>query len=111
MADSNTRKILSIICHVSVFFTSTIAAIAVPIIILIVSQDSVVKANAKEVLNFQINLLFYGVVFSLLVLVGIGVPLLVLLGIASIVLPIFAIVSILNHPNSPASYPFITRVL
>ncbi|MBD1913088.1 DUF4870 domain-containing protein [Leptolyngbya sp. FACHB-16] len=111
MADSNTRKILSVICHASVFFTSTVAVIGVPLVILFVSQDPVVKANAKEVLNLQINLLFYGLVFGLLVLVGIGIPLLILLGIASIILPIFAIISVLNHPNTPASYPFISRIL
>jgi len=111
MEDTTNRKILSLVCHVSVFFTSTVAAVAVPLVILFVSDDSIVKANAKESLNFQINLFVYGIVFIILTFVLIGIPLLILLGIANLILPILAIVKVIDRPDVPYHYPFIFRVL
>lgn len=111
MNDPTNRKLLSVLSHVSVFFTSTIAAIAVPIVIMLISDDPVVKDNAKESINFQINLFVYALIFVALIFVVIGIPLLVLLGIANIILPIMAIVKVIDRPDSPYRYPFIFRLL
>jgi uncharacterized protein len=46
------RKILSVLCHFSILFSSTIVAVGIPVAILLLSTDSVVKNNAKEALNF-----------------------------------------------------------
>lgn len=109
--ESNQRKLLSALCHGAIFFSSTIVTVAIPIIILLLNNDPVVKANAIESLNFHINLYLYGIIFVILVFVAIGVPLLVLLAIASFVLPIIAIVKVLDRPDVPYRYPFIFRVL
>jgi hypothetical protein len=42
MDDLTTRKVLSVIAHASIFLSSTVIAIAIPIIVLLVSNDPVV---------------------------------------------------------------------
>ncbi|MCX7595044.1 MAG: DUF4870 domain-containing protein [Fischerella sp.] len=103
------RKLLSALCHGAIFFSSLIFSIGIPIAILLISEDPVVKENAKESLNFHINLYIYGVIFGLLVIIGIGIPLLIVLWIVSVIMPIFAIVRVLSEPNVPYRYPFIFR--
>ena len=103
------RKLLSGLSHGAIFCSSTIISIGIPIAILLISEDSVVKANAKESLNFHINLYIYAFVFGLLCFVVIGFPLLFILGIVSIVMPIIAIVKVLSEPQQTYSYPFIFR--
>ncbi|KAM3113022.1 DUF4870 domain-containing protein [Phormidesmis sp. 146-33] len=111
MEDVAQRKLLSAVCHGSIFLSSLIVAIGIPIAILLVSEDPVVKENAKEAINFHINLYIYGILFSLLIFVLIGIPLLVLLAVASFVMPIIAIVDVASTPNRPYRYPFIWRLL
>jgi hypothetical protein len=56
MRDYPQRRLFSAICHGAIFFSSTIVSIAIPIAILFTNEDPVVKANAKESLNFHITL-------------------------------------------------------
>lgn len=111
MDNQDRRKLLSALCHGAIFFSSTVISIGIPIAILLITDDSVVKENAKESINFHINLFLYAILFALLVLVAIGIPLLVLLGIASILLPIIAIVRVATEPQTPYRYPLIWRLL
>ncbi|XGV95251.1 MAG: DUF4870 domain-containing protein [Leptolyngbya sp. BL-A-14] len=111
MDNQDRRKLLSALCHGAIFFSSTVISIGIPIAILLITDDPVVKENAKESINFHINLFLYAILFGLLVLVAIGIPLLVLLGIASILLPIVAIVRVATEPQTPYRYPFIWRLL
>ncbi|MDF0552796.1 DUF4870 domain-containing protein [Kamptonema sp. UHCC 0994] len=111
MYDSDKRKLLSGLSHGAIFFSATLVSIGIPIAILLVSDDPVVKDNAKESLNFHINLYIYGAVAGILIWVLIGFPLLVLLGIISWVMPILAIVKILADPDQPYRYPFIFRLV
>ncbi|MBW4474658.1 MAG: DUF4870 domain-containing protein [Stenomitos rutilans HA7619-LM2] len=111
MDNQDRRKLLSALCHGAIFLSSTVISIGIPIAILLITDDSVVKENAKESINFHINLFLYAIVFGLLVLVAIGIPLLILLGIASILLPIVAIVRVATEPQTPYRYPFIWRLL
>ncbi|MBW4694912.1 MAG: DUF4870 domain-containing protein [Lyngbya sp. HA4199-MV5] len=111
MDNQDRRKLLSALCHGAIFFSSTIVSIGIPIAILLITDDPVVKENAKESINFHINLFLYAILFGLLVLVAIGIPLLVLLGIASILLPIIAIVRVATEPQTPYRYPLILRLL
>lgn len=111
MDDFSQRKLLSAACHGAIFFSSTVISIGIPIAILLVSDDPVVKENAKESINFHINLFLYAIVFIILIFVAIGIPLLILLGIASILLPIIAIVRVATEPQTPYRYPFILRLL
>jgi len=48
MYDSDKRKLLSALCHGAIFFSTTIVSVGLPIAILFVSDDPVVKENAKE---------------------------------------------------------------
>jgi hypothetical protein len=101
------RKVLSALCHGAIFLSSTIVSIGIPIAVFLISQDPVVKENAKESLNFHINLYIAGVIFGLLVFVAIGIPLLILLWVISMIMPIMAIVRVIENENTPFRYPFI----
>ncbi len=111
MENLEQRKLLSALCHGAIFFSSTIVTIAIPIVILFTTDDSVVKANARESLNFHINLYIYGLVAGILAVVLIGIPLLMALGVISLVMPIIALVKVLNSPDEPYRYPFIFRLV
>ncbi|KAF3885070.1 MULTISPECIES: DUF4870 domain-containing protein [Nostocales] len=104
------RKLFSALCHGAIFFSSTIVSVGIPIGILLTTDDTVVKDNAKESLNFHINLYIYAFIFLLLTIFIIGIPLLVILGIVSIIMPVIAIVRVLDNPDLPYRYPFIFRL-
>ncbi|BDA70394.1 hypothetical protein RIVM261_072510 [Rivularia sp. IAM M-261] len=101
------RKLLSALCHGAIFFSSLFISVGIPIVILFVTDDSVVKQNARESLNLHINLYIAAFVFGLLSFVLIGIPLLILLGIFSLIVPIIAIVKVIENENIPYRYPFI----
>ena len=61
MDDTTKRKLLSALCHGSIFFSATIVSIAIPVAILYVSDDPVIQANAKEALNFHFNMWIYDI--------------------------------------------------
>ncbi len=109
--DTDKRKILSALCHGAIFFSVTILSVGIPIAILFITDDSVLKDNAKESLNFHINIYIYLTIFGILTWLLIGFPLLVLLGIVNFVMPIIAILNVMSNPNQPYRYPFIFRLL
>ncbi len=109
MEDTSQRKLLSALSHGSVFLTALVLPVVIPIAVLFTTSDSVVKANAKESLNFYINLFIYGIISGILCIVFIGFLLLGLLGIISFIMPIIAIVRVLDNPDEPYRYPFIFR--
>lgn len=109
--DLNKRKLLSALCHGSIFFGSLVVSVGVPIAILVVADDEITKANARESLNFHFNLWLYEFIFLALTVILIGFPLLALLGIVNVVMPIIAIVKVLTDPDRPYRYPFIFRLL
>ncbi len=88
-----------------------IITVAIPIVILFSTEDSVVKANARESLNFHINLYIYGAITGFLTIILIGFLILPVLWIISIVMPIIALVQVLNSPDQPYRYPFIFRLV
>ncbi len=109
--NTDRRKILSALCHGAIFFSTTIVSVGIPIIILLLTHDPVVKKNAKESLNFHINIYIYAAIFTVLILLIIGIPLLVLLVIINFVMPIIAILNVMSNPNKPHRYQFIFRLL
>ncbi|PMB18872.1 DUF4870 domain-containing protein [Fischerella thermalis] len=111
MEDLAQRKLLSALSHGAIFFSSLIVSIGIPIAILFISNDPIVKENAKESLNFHINLYIYGIIFGLLSIILIGVPFLIGLWIVSLIMPIIAIVRVLSGPNIPYRYPLIFRLV
>jgi uncharacterized Tic20 family protein len=111
MYDPDKRKLLSALSHGSIFFSLLGVSIGIPIAILFVSDDPVVKDNAKEALNFHLNVWLYGIIFGVLTIVLIGFALLGLLQLINVVLPILAILQALSNPDQPYRYPFIFRLL
>ena len=109
--DSENRKILSILSHGSILFGSTIISIGVPIAILLLSEDPIVKASAKEALNFYISCYILAIIFICLIFVLIGFPLLFLLLIASWIMPVIAIIKIAENPDRIYRYPLTLRLL
>jgi uncharacterized Tic20 family protein len=115
MQDLDQRRLLAALCHGSIFFSSLIVSIGIPIAILLMNDNPVIKENAKEAINFHINLYLYGILAIILAVTIIGIPISILLGvllaIASFVMPIIAIVYTLDNLNRPYHYPFIWRLL
>lgn len=111
MKNKDQRKFLSMLCHGSVFFSFLIVSIAIPIAVLLLNEDPIVQENAKESLNFHINLYVCAIAFFFLIFMLIGIPLLFLLAIASFVMPIIAIIKVSRNPKRPYYYPFIIRLL
>lgn len=105
------RKLLATLCHGSIFFSSTFVSVIIPLVILSVTKDSVVKQNAKEAVNFYINLYIYATIRFFLIFVLIGVPLLIMLGLVSLIMPIIAILQVLSEPEKPYRYPLIFRLV
>ena len=111
MYDTDKRKLLSALCHGSIFFSLTGVSIGIPLAILFVSDDPIVKENAKESLNFHFNVWVYGIIFGVLTIVLIGFALLGILQLINIILPILGILQALGNPDQPYRYPFIFRLL
>jgi hypothetical protein len=109
--DPDKRKLLSALCHGSIFISALVVSVAIPIAILLVSDDPVVKENARESLNFHFNIWLYGLIFGALSIILIGLPFLWLVLLLSWVMPILAIIQILSNPNHSYRYPFIFRIL
>ncbi|PZO38998.1 MAG: DUF4870 domain-containing protein [Shackletoniella antarctica] len=108
--DTGTRKILSAVSHGAIFFSTFVLSIGVPIVIYVLSNDSVVKESAKESINFHFNVWLYSVIFGLLTFVLIGWPLLAILWIAQLVLPILAIIHSISKTDTAYRYPLIFRL-
>jgi uncharacterized Tic20 family protein/DNA-binding SARP family transcriptional activator len=112
-----TRPILSVACHGSILFASGLLPIVIPIVILIVSQDTVVKDNAKEALNFYITVFVWAIALAILTVILIRISwvltllLWALLAIFSWVMPILAIVQCIQKSDKPVIYPFISHLL
>ncbi len=111
MENIEQRKLLSALCHGSIFFSSMVVSIAIPLVILFTTEDSIVKANARESINLCINLFIYGLVATMLTVVLIGFLILPILVLISIVMPIIALVKVLDSPDEPYRYPFIFRLV
>lgn len=108
--DPDKRKLLSVLSHGSIFLSTLVLSVGIPIAILILSEDMVVKDNAREAINFHFNVWLYEIIFSILVFVVIGIPLLGILFIVHWIMPILAILKSFNNPDQPFRYPFIFRL-
>lgn len=108
--DSDKRKLLSSLSHGSIFLSSLIVSVGIPFVIMLISDDPVVKENAREAINFHFNVWLYGIVFGLLCFVLIGFPLLAILFVVHWLMPVLAILTSLRNPEQAYRYPFIFRV-
>lgn len=110
MHDPTTRKLLSALAHAAIFFNGFLISVAVPIAILALSEDPVVKRNAVESLNFHLNVFAWYLLCLPLVLLCVGLFLLPMVWAISAIAPVVAIVGVLSNPDEPFEYPFIARV-
>jgi uncharacterized Tic20 family protein len=118
--DSDKRKLLSSLCHGSIFFSTTFFSVGVPIIINLISDDPVVKSNAKESINFHFNVWFWATLIG----IPLGIISFITFGIGGILffpvialgfalhwgLTIWALLHCLGQPDEPFRYPFIFRL-
>ncbi|MBE9171172.1 DUF4870 domain-containing protein [Pleurocapsales cyanobacterium LEGE 06147] len=113
-SDLDKRKLLSAGCHASIFISALIGSIGIPIGILFVSEDPIVKENAKEAINFHFNVWLYGGIITLLSFITFGLLGLILGPIWFVYhwgLSMWAIFHCLNNPEQAFRYPFIFRLL
>ena len=114
MYDPDKRKLLSALSHGAIFLSTAVVSIGIPIAILFVSEDPVVKENAKEAINFHFNVWLYGIIIGVIGVVTLGLVLPILLPIWFLIhwgLTILAIVQTLSNPDQAFRYPFIFRLL
>ncbi|WP_017319289.1 DUF4870 domain-containing protein [Mastigocladopsis repens] len=112
MYDTDRRKLLSALSHGAIFLSTTFISIGLPIGILFITDDPVVKDNAKEAINFHFNVWLWGAIIAVLIFVSFGL-LIPLAGLGYLLhwgLTIWAIFHVLNDPDKPFRYPFIFRV-
>ena len=112
--DKDKRKLLSALCHGSIFFSTAILSVGIPIGVLFTSDDPIVKENAKEAINFHFNVWLYGIIIAILVFVTFGLLGFILIPIGYALhwgLTIWAVTHTLGNPDQPFRYPFIFRLL
>lgn len=110
--DVDKRKLLSALSHGSLFLGGLLVfPVAIPIIILLVSDDLVVKDNAREAINFMINVWIYGIIIGILCWLLVGWLLMPFWVLYHWILPIFAIAHCFKDPDSAFRYPLIVRLL
>ncbi|NET57164.1 MAG: DUF4870 domain-containing protein [Symploca sp. SIO2E6] len=109
--DQDKRKLLSSLSHGAIFISTLLVSVLIPLGILLVSDDPVVKENARESLNFHLNIWVYEAIFGALAVILIGLPFLGLVVLVSWVMPVLAIIKVFADPNHSYRYPFIFRLL
>lgn len=111
--DPDKRKLLSALCHGSIFFSTLLVGVGLPIGIFFVSDDPIVKENAKEAINFHFNVWFWGAIIVALSFLTLGLLGFILGPIGYALhwgLTIWAIAHTISTPDTPFQYPFIVRL-
>lgn len=115
--DEDKRKLLSSLSHAAIFFSPLMLSVGVPITLLFISDDPVVKGNAKESINYHINMWVYGGIaafigffwFTIILLPVIWLSI-AFLFVMTWIVPIIAILSCMKLADV-YKYPFIVRLL
>lgn len=94
------QKILGLVAHLGIFLGLPVLA---PLLVFLLSKDSIVKNQAKEALVFQIALIVLGFIASILIIILIGIPMLIALSVIAVIFPIRAAVEF--YRNGYYSYP------
>lgn len=110
-ANAGKRKLLSSICHGSIFFSSLILSVGVPIAVLLIADDEVVKQSAKESINFHISIWVYGLIVGVLLWLLVGWIFLPILVAVQVIMPIVAILASWRRPDEVYRYPLIFRLV
>jgi uncharacterized protein len=113
-SDLDKRKLLSAGCHASLFISALIISVGIPLAIFYVSEDAVVKENAKEAINFHFNVWLLGTIIAILSFLTLGLLGFILAPIWFIYhwgFSVWAIIYCLQNTDKSFRYPFIFRVL
>ena len=113
-SSSDKQKLLSAVAHGSIFISALVFSISIPIAILFVSEDTIIKENAKEAINFHFNVWLVGGVIAILSFLTFGLAGFVLGPIWLLIhwsLSIWAIIYCLQTPDKAFRYPFIFRLV
>ena len=108
------RTLLSTLAHGSVFISALVLSIGIPIAILFVSEDTIIKENAKEAINFHLNVWLVGGIIAILSFFTFGLLGLVFGPIWLVIhwgLSLWAIIQCLQTPDRAFRYPFIFRIV
>ena len=114
MYDADQRKLLSALSHGSIFFSAIYVSIGIPIAIMLISSDPVVKENAKEAINFHLNVWLYGFIVGVFTWITFGIFGLFLVPIYFLFhwgLAAYAVYQTLTNFDVSFRYPFIFRPL
>jgi uncharacterized protein len=115
MYDTDKRLLLSAVCHGTTLFSLSVVSVGIPIAILFVSNDPVIQTNAKESINFHLNVWFYGLMITGLIVISFGLLQFLGLGFLGLMihwgLSIWGLFNVLTNPDKPFRYPFIFRVI
>jgi uncharacterized protein len=108
------RKLLSVVAHGSVFISALIVSIGIPIAILMISEDDVIKDNAKEAINFHLNVWLVGAIIAVLSFLTLGLAGFILGPFWLLIhwgLSVWAMIYCLQTPDQAFRYPFILRIV
>ncbi len=115
MEEMTKRKVLRAACHASALASWSVIVVGVPVAVLLLSDDPLVRDSAKEAINFSISIILITCIAVGLIFTIIGLPLSILLfiyvALATIILPIVAIVSVCADPDKTYRYPFTIRLI
>ncbi|WP_240644673.1 DUF4870 domain-containing protein [Paenibacillus paeoniae] len=110
---SRDDQTFGMLCHLLAFSTFIIpfGSIIGPLVIWLIKKDHspYVNEQGKESLNFQISIMIYCIISSILIILFIGVLLLIAIGIAWFILVILA--SIKANEGSVYRYPVTIRFI
>jgi uncharacterized protein len=116
--NADKRRLLSTLSHSAIFFSAAVISIGVPITVLFVSDDPVVKANAKESINFHLTVWIAGAIAAFLLFL----PSFLTLGLVAWIaggigflwvatMTVLAVFHALTQPDVPYRYPFILHII
>lgn len=105
------ERFLAVICHVSVLLSVTMIALAFPIACFLFGRSAFVRENARQALNFQINILIWVVIAFVTKFVGIGFIIGGILFLCEVVLPLMGVFNAKegNIFNYPLCFPVLKR--
>jgi uncharacterized protein len=110
------RKVLSMVAHASALFSWSLIWLGVPLALIALVDDEVVKANACEALNYGIAGFIFVAVFIAFAFVTFGLGLFLLIPLIPILvlmtfLPVIGMVKVAMDPESVYYYPLVPRMI
>jgi uncharacterized protein len=118
--DNSKNRLLSVVCHGCTLVGVSMVSIAIPIGALLLADNETVRANAKESINFHLNIWFWAAVIgsiygflSFITFGLLGLVLFPLIGFGFLWHAFWSIAAVLHALSSsePYRYPFILRLL